>query len=46
MSGVITAGPGTALRLAEKPMSPEQVHRVVQSRYGAFAETGGHQEAC
>jgi hypothetical protein len=42
MSG--TAGPGTALRLP--PMSPEQVHRMVQSRYGAFAETGGHQEPC
>jgi hypothetical protein len=44
MSGVATAGPGTALRLA--PMSPEQVHRMVQTRYGAFAETGGHQEPC
>ncbi len=44
MSGVGTAEPGTASRL--EPMSPEQVHRVVQSRYGAFAETGGHQEAC
>ena len=44
MSGVSTAEPRTASRL--EPMSPEQVHRVVRSRYGAFAETGGHEEAC
>ncbi len=46
MSEVSTAEAGTALMLAGEPMSPEQVHRVVRSRYGAFAETGGHQEPC
>jgi hypothetical protein len=46
MSGVGTAGAGTASSLAGEPMSPEQVHRVVRSRYGAFAETGGHKEPC
>ncbi|HYR63346.1 MAG TPA: hypothetical protein VET24_12040 [Actinomycetota bacterium] len=42
MSAVSTAEAGTALA----GMSTEQVHQVVQSRYGAFAETGGHQEPC
>jgi hypothetical protein len=46
MSGVGTAEAGTALSVAGEPMSPEQVHRVVRSRYGAFAETGGHKEPC
>ena len=45
-NGMSAAGPGTALRVTEEPISPEQVHRVVQSRYGAFAESGGHQEPC
>ncbi len=45
-NGITAAGEGTASRLAEETISPEQVHRMIQSRYGAFAETGGHLEPC
>ncbi|MGH2732004.1 MAG: hypothetical protein ACRDJF_08245 [Actinomycetota bacterium] len=46
MSGVSAVGEGTAVRLGWDLMGPEQIQLVVRSRYGAFAETGGHKEPC